>query len=73
MKNVETPETMVRFLEIITGRKPHVQIEGPSHARVMITRKCAQALFIEAANSGYAARMEWEKGKGIVLIRVVNS
>lgn len=73
VKKVEIPETMVRFLQIITGRLPHVIMEGPSEAKVVITRKASQALFHEAARNGYKTRLEWETDKPVVVVRVVNA
>lgn len=71
-KHVETPETMIRFLQIVTGRTAMVKIEGPSEAEVEITRKTAQKLFKEAAHAGYKTQLRWCEGRPVVLLRVIN-
>jgi len=73
MDHKETPQTMKRFLEIITAKKPHVMIEGPSRALVSIKRKTAQRLFLDSAENGYKTTLKWTDGKAIVVLEVVNA
>lgn len=72
MKYKEKPETMVDFLKIITGRTPHVRIEGPSRAFVSVTRKTAQELFKGSRLHGYAVTVKFDDIENAAIVEVVN-